>query len=55
NVVTHVSEGYRMESPDGCPQEIYDIMTETWNINAGQRPSFTETAVKLSAIRANTS
>ncbi|ELU07327.1 hypothetical protein CAPTEDRAFT_104207 [Capitella teleta] len=55
DVVMHVDKGYRMESPDGCPQEIYDIMTETWNINAAQRPSFTETAVKLSAIRANTS
>jgi len=26
DVVKHVEKGYRMEAPEGCPPEIYDIM-----------------------------
>ena len=28
DVVMHVERGYRMEAPEGCPKEIYDIMKQ---------------------------
>lgn len=28
DVVKHVEKGYKMESPEGCPSEVYDIMRQ---------------------------
>ncbi|KAH1169150.1 hypothetical protein KIL84_013740 [Mauremys mutica] len=41
----------RLPRPDGCPDEIYAIMTECWNNNVSQRPSFRELAVRVDHIR----
>jgi len=27
-VVKHVEKGYKMEAPDGCPPEVYEIMRQ---------------------------
>jgi len=35
-----IERGYRMESPDGCPQKVYDVMRDCWEIDPKQRPSF---------------
>ncbi|XP_012945499.1 tyrosine-protein kinase SRK2 [Aplysia californica] len=35
-----VQDGYRMEKPDFCPQEVYDVMLTCWQSNAHSRPSF---------------
>ncbi|TFK15462.1 palmitoyltransferase ZDHHC21 [Platysternon megacephalum] len=43
----------RLLRPDGCPDEIYAIMTECWNNNVSQRPSFRELAVRVDHIRDN--
>ena len=28
DVVKHVEKGYKMEAPDGCPHEVYEIMLQ---------------------------
>ncbi|KAF4025385.1 hypothetical protein G4228_017331 [Cervus hanglu yarkandensis] len=43
----------RLPRPDGCPDEIYVIMTECWNNNVSQRPSFRDLAVRVDQIRDN--
>jgi c-src tyrosine kinase len=25
--------GYKMEAPEGCPTEIYDMMRQAWDLN----------------------
>ncbi|XP_033120717.1 tyrosine-protein kinase CSK-like [Anneissia japonica] len=47
-VLTHVEKGYRMEAPEGCPEFIYRIMRETWELNPQKRPSF-KTILKIIA------
>ncbi|XP_039086739.1 tyrosine-protein kinase JAK2 isoform X2 [Hyaena hyaena] len=41
----------RLPRPDGCPDEIYLIMTECWNNNVNQRPSFRDLALRVDQIR----
>jgi len=55
DVVIHVEQGYRMEAPDGCPKEIYDIMREAWELDPNKRPAFKDVSVRLEKIKANTS
>lgn len=28
DVVKHVDKGYKMEAPEGCPPEVYQIMSQ---------------------------
>ncbi|CAG0895515.1 unnamed protein product, partial [Darwinula stevensoni] len=51
DVVKHVEKGYRMEAPDGCPNEIYDIMRSAWDIDPEKRPSFEEVLTRLQSLR----
>eukprot|EP00731_Ephydatia_muelleri_P016536 Em0009g960a len=39
-VAAHVESGYRMEPPEGCPDQINKIMTDCWNKDPNQRPTF---------------
>ena len=39
-VIEKVFGGYRLPSPDNCPEEIYQCMIACWNEEAEQRPSF---------------
>lgn len=32
DVVKHVEKGYKMEAPEGCPQDVYTIMREVIEI-----------------------
>jgi c-src tyrosine kinase len=50
DVVSHVEKGYRMDAPDGCPEEIYAIMKKCWNIEPRGRPSFEEIVKMLSGM-----
>ncbi|KAG5886437.1 hypothetical protein JTB14_035727 [Gonioctena quinquepunctata] len=43
-------DGYRMESPENCPTEIYDIMTECWATKPSARPSFSKLVERLGSI-----
>ncbi|XP_075065248.1 tyrosine-protein kinase JAK2 isoform X1 [Mixophyes fleayi] len=37
----------RLPQPEGCPTEIYRIMTDCWNNNISQRPSFKDLTLKI--------
>ncbi|UXI15588.1 transcription initiation factor [Sarcoptes scabiei] len=54
DVVKHVEKGYRMEAPEGCPLEIYDIMRLAWHLDPECRPTFLVISQKLDLLRATT-
>ena len=43
-------DGYRMEKPKYCTQDIYDIMLNCWNAKPESRPVFNELERKLSSF-----
>lgn len=51
DVVKHVEKGYRMEKPEGCPQEIHKLMTQAWDLNADQRPTFNQVKQQLAQLK----
>lgn len=54
DVVMHVERGYRMDPPDKCPPEIYDIMKQAWDIKPELRPTFNQVLKKLNNMRSVT-
>ncbi|XP_062122852.1 mucin-5AC [Drosophila sulfurigaster albostrigata] len=50
DVVKHVEVGYKMEAPEGCPAEIYEMMRQAWELNPAKRPTFAELKVKLQLL-----
>lgn len=53
-MVKHVENGYKMEAPDGCPSEIYDMMCKAWDLTAQNRPTFQALKVKLLQLKLST-
>lgn len=47
DVVKHVEVGYKMEAPEGCPPEIYEMMRQAWDLQPSRRPSFHDLKSKL--------
>ncbi|XP_063436011.1 angiopoietin-1 receptor-like [Mytilus trossulus] len=45
-----LKEGYRMEKPENCSLEVYQLMLSVWHPNPYCRPSFTELRKKLEAM-----
>ncbi|KAM4808988.1 tyrosine-protein kinase JAK2 [Rhinophrynus dorsalis] len=43
----------RLPQPDGCPDEIYSIMTQCWNNNISQRPSFKDLTTEVDRTKEN--
>lgn len=41
-VVHHVRDGNVMNCPEGCPQEIYDLMIDCWAMETSERPTASE-------------
>ncbi|XP_019712761.1 tyrosine-protein kinase CSK-like isoform X3 [Hippocampus comes] len=39
-VVPQLESGYRMPSPDGCPESLYITMKDCWHLNPESRPTF---------------
>ena len=39
-VLTQVTQGYRMPRPPGCPDHLYQIMLECWKTKPEERPTF---------------
>ncbi|KAM9501255.1 tyrosine-protein kinase Lyn-like [Clarias gariepinus] len=39
-VMARVQRGYRMQCPENCPSELYDIMTSCWKAKPEERPTF---------------
>ncbi|XP_055850132.1 uncharacterized protein LOC129914768 [Episyrphus balteatus] len=54
DVVKHVEVGYKMEAPEGCPAEIYEMMRQAWDLNPAKRPTFAELKVKLLHLKNTT-
>ncbi|XP_053558528.1 tyrosine-protein kinase JAK2 [Bombina bombina] len=54
-IVYHLTEllkkNGRLPQPEGCPNEIYAIMTQCWNNNVDQRPSFKDLSVQVDLVR----
>ncbi|XP_073256036.1 platelet-derived growth factor receptor alpha-like [Porites lutea] len=45
-----LSTGYRMERPDMCSDDVYELITECWNEDPYIRPSFYRLIEKMEAI-----
>ena len=52
DVVSYINDGNQNERPDGCPEEIYKIMQQTWNLDAKLRPTFNCLRFMLELMRA---
>ncbi|XP_037229741.1 tyrosine-protein kinase Fer [Falco rusticolus] len=46
-----VEKGYRMSTPQKCPEEIYKIMQRCWDYKPENRPKFSEIQKELSSIK----
>lgn len=55
DVVKHVEKGYRMEAPEGCPSEVYEIMKQAWDLEPEKRPTFALILKKLEHLKTLTS
>uniref|UniRef100_A0A670ZC57 Tyrosine-protein kinase n=1 Tax=Pseudonaja textilis TaxID=8673 RepID=A0A670ZC57_PSETE len=53
DVVPRVEKGYKMDSPDGCPQIVYEVMKKCWTLDAAHRPSFHQLREQLEHIKAS--
>lgn len=51
-VLNQIEHGYQMEKPDGCPDEIYSLMKDTWHFDRTLRPTFSQTLKNLYKIKA---
>lgn len=38
--VKAITTGYRLECPEGCPKQIYELIFLCWNNNPEERPTF---------------
>ena len=45
-----LEKGYRLECPEGCPSNIYDMMKRCWEWNPQKRPQFAELHTELNAM-----
>ncbi|XP_069948491.1 tyrosine-protein kinase CSK isoform X2 [Cherax quadricarinatus] len=54
DVMKHVEKGYRMEAPDCCPPEVYQLMKESWNLDPQLRPTFHEAYKHLVQLQHST-
>lgn len=41
-VVQHVRDGNVLSCPDGCPQELYDLILDCWTMEPSERPTAAE-------------
>ncbi|XP_067932204.1 tyrosine-protein kinase CSK-like isoform X2 [Watersipora subatra] len=54
DVMALVEKGYRMESPESCPREIFTIMSDCWSLDAKARPDFRILLPKFEKLRTTT-
>ncbi|GAU93147.1 hypothetical protein RvY_05131 [Ramazzottius varieornatus] len=50
DVVKHIEKGYRMEAPEGCPPEIYDMIRAAWEPVPEARPTFNDLSSRLESL-----
>eukprot|EP01147_Barroeca_monosierra_P008492 gene8492-962_t len=53
-VLQQVERGYRMPSPPGTPEPLYQIMLDCWRANAEERPTFETLQWRLEDFFVNT-
>jgi len=46
-VVFYVKEGNVMEKPENCPEKLHGLMSDCWQRNSSQRPTFLEICDRL--------
>lgn len=49
-----LKRNYRLPSPNGCPAEIYTLMTQCWTAEPSERPTFKDLARRVNAIQDGT-
>ncbi|PIK54305.1 putative tyrosine-protein kinase [Apostichopus japonicus] len=54
-VITKLKEGYRLQKPDGCPDDMYTLMLHCWQERPSSRPTFTDIYNTLDTILSESS
>ena len=49
-VMEMIERGYRMECPDGCPQQVYNLMKDCWELDPKKRPTFSDSFHRLDLL-----
>ena len=52
DVVRFVADGYRMEAPEACPVDTYNLMKECWQRKPESRPTFSSISQRLDSHNA---
>ncbi|XP_062544610.1 tyrosine-protein kinase receptor torso-like isoform X2 [Armigeres subalbatus] len=50
DLIMELKRGYRMEKPDSCSKELYELMLSCWNALPIDRPTFTSINSKLEEL-----
>ena len=54
-VIEKLQTGYRMPCPNGCPEQLYEIMVECWRDEAASRPTFKALQGRLELLKTENS
>ena len=49
-VMKKVRDGYRLEKPEHCKRELYNIMVKCWEKSADNRPTFSDLVRDFEAL-----
>jgi serine/threonine protein kinase len=52
-LLTQLLRGYRMEKPENCSSELYEIMMNCWQVEVSDRPTFAELHTSLDILLTN--
>ena len=52
DVLNFVRFGGRLDKPDSCPDEMYELLRSCWRDNPDERPSFHDIHEQLKEFRA---
>ncbi|GAV09005.1 hypothetical protein RvY_18615-2 [Ramazzottius varieornatus] len=50
DLLSYLKEGSRMECPENCSRELYDVMTSCWKESPPERPSFSPLQTRLTEL-----
>ena len=51
DVMAFLEDGNVMESPEGCPSSIYNVMMSCWHIEPNDRPNFAQVKCMLESFK----
>jgi hypothetical protein len=49
-VIAQIPKGVQLPQPEQCPATLYAVMQACWQLQAAQRPSFTEVIVAFVVV-----